>query len=38
MRMVFVFIIGIIVGTYLSDYVVALGQSIAYAVGRVPGG
>lgn len=38
MRMVLVFVIGIAVGTYLSDYVVALGQAIAYAVGRAPGG
>jgi len=38
MRMAIAFIIGIVGGTYLSDYVVALGRSIAYAVGSAPGG
>ena len=38
MRMMLVFIIGLVVGSFLSEYITALGQSISYAVGRVPGG
>ncbi len=37
MRMALVFVIGIFVGMYMSDYVVALGRAIALAVGRAPG-
>lgn len=35
MRMMLVFIIGLVVGSFLSEYIVAVGQSFSYAVGRV---
>ncbi len=38
MRMAIVFVIGTLVGLFLSDYVVALGRSFGYAVGRISGG
>ena len=37
MRKAMVFVIGNVVGTYPSDVLLALGRSIAFVAGRVPG-